>query len=246
MKIGVIIYAFHLVAPLQALLGHVLIRRFDTYLFLHSQDPAVVKVCEWAAEHLSCHYYDYGENRGLAKSANEGLLDGYERDGCDVVLTMNDDACPGTGDIERITALAVARPDAYIVEGYGRVGDREEALDTACAAITPRALAVLGMFDENCYPAYYEDSDYHRRALLAGLPRVVATDTYITHQGSASLPTVPAEQHHAQFKAVQSYYLKKWHGDRGQERAVVPFGDSRFNLRIEAKDRHHPYGEYDR
>ena len=253
MRIGVITYAFHLAEPLDALLKHILVETdARLYLFLHSQDSGVRAVCESWTRPLAFQwqdrvcYYPYGVNRGLALSVNDALIDGYERDGCDVMITMNDDCMPRPGDLERIAALAIARPDAYLVEGYGRVGAREEALDTACAAITKRAIEVIGYFDENCYPAYYEDCDYHRRALLAGLPRLVATDTCITHQGSASLKTVSEEQHHRQFLALRAYYIQKWGRDKLQEDYTVPFNDPKYGLKIEAADRHNPYPEYAR
>ncbi|KAK7199572.1 hypothetical protein NESM_000936500 [Novymonas esmeraldas] len=45
----------------------------------------------------------------------------------------------------------------------------DDTLQTAYWAVSRLALEVVGLFDENCYPAYFEDTDYIRRMHLLGL-----------------------------------------------------------------------------
>lgn len=246
MKIGVIVYAFNLVEPLDALLFRLLIDdiRQHVYLFLHSQNPGVVAVCEKYAHHPNVHYYDYGTNRGLARSANEGFIDGYQRDGMDVMLTCNDDVLPGAGDIWKIAIAAKEHRECWLVDGHGLYRDREEAIGISCAAINPIAFETIGYFDENFIPAYYEDTDYFRRVRLAGMKQFTVQDTCIRHVGSLSLATVHPDVHNQQFLRIAQYYVKKWGGDYGHELFDRPFNDPQFDLNIRLEDRHLPYPGY--
>lgn len=252
MTLGIITYAFRLAEPLDRLLEHILVEtEAHLYLFLHSQDAEVRRVCDsWTHPFMiqwqpRIHYYPYGENRGLAKSCNEALIQGYA-DGCDVMMTVNDDVLPRPGDIERIANEALRFPYAYMVDAYGKVGDRIEPLELSCAAINRVALDVIGCFDENFTPAYYEDVDWQRRARLAGLVKRTAFDTFVTHTGSASVATVPENEHNENFRRNRSYYIAKWGGEMAHERWDWPFNNPALGLKIEPGRRHVPYPELSR
>lgn len=249
MKIGIIVYAFMLAEPLDKLL-HVLLRYSSAqiYLFRHSQYAPVVHICEeYCCINNRIHYFPYGENRGLALSVNDGLIQGYG-DGCDVMLTCNDDVLPAPGDIEKIARAACANRDQYKVEGMGiemRTGQRGP-LDWALAAINPIALETIGYFDENFFPAYYDDTDYALRARRAGLQSLVVPDTQLQHAGSGSLERVDQNTHDDQFERNQAYYIRKWGGEKGHELFEFPFNNRAFGLRIAEHNRHTPYPGYDR
>jgi GT2 family glycosyltransferase len=84
----------------------------------------------------------------------------------------------------------------------------------------------LGRFDEQFYPAYYEDNDYKYRAKLQGVPvHDLVTDGY-AHVGSATIAQyddVGKAEHHRTFLANQAYYLQKWGGLPMQETYQTPF-----------------------
>lgn len=247
MKIGIITYAFMLAGDLHRLLSHVLNETdAQVYLFLHSQNGLVVKTCEDFACDMRVHYYPYGVNRGLGRSCNEALIDGYGRDGMDVMMTANDDLIPAAGDIECIARAAVENREYYTVTGMGVVGGRNEDVGISLGAINPIALETIGYYDPNFFPAYYEDVDYERRAMLAGLRRLSLPDTHIVHSGSSSLPHVPKDTHDAQFKANQDYYARKWGGEMGQETYSIPFNNDHFTLKISAENVLNPYPGYNR
>lgn len=243
MNIGVILYAYHLVDPLDGVLTH-LLNETDAriYLFLHSSVPDVVAVCmRHAMTSPRVRFYDYGYNRGLSLSVNDALIQGYGEDGCDAMITCNDDVTLRRGDIERLADAAAFNPNAYLVEAFGNVNGREEGINTACAVITKKAIETLGYFDQNFWPAYWEDVDYNRRGKLAGLEKVTARDTYVRHVGSASLRYVPDMQHHRQFLGNRFYYIQKWVGARDEESAVHPFNNPDFSPTISAEARFDPY-----
>lgn len=252
MKIGIIVYAFMLADSLNTLLGRILAETdAHLYLFLHSQQRDVVIVCE---SNLSVfqwwpriNYFPYGENRGLARSANDGLIQGYA-DGCDVMLTCNDDVMPAPGDIEKIAQAAIDNRDRYKVEGMGYDERKKQygPIEWALAAINPIALETIGYFDENFAPAYYDDTDYSLRARRAGLKSLVAPDTNLRHAGSGSLEQVDRNVHDDQFMRNQGYYFRKWGGEKGYELYEQPFNNPAFGLKIAESDRRAPYPGYNR
>lgn len=245
MKIGIITYAYRLAQPLDNLLTHILNESLDyhVYLFLHSTQPDVVAVCEKYQHCPRVTYHPYGFNRGLALSVNDGLIEGYA-DGCDVMMSANDDMIPGQGDIAKIAFAAGDHyPKCYFVSGSKWDGsDAEECL----CAITKYGLEQIGYFDENCFPAYFEDTDWHWRARLAGLRRYQVTGTNIRHAGSTSIRTIPAWLHNERFSRVQRYFIEKWGGDEHHPCYERPFNDPRYDLKITAENRHNPYPEHQR
>ncbi|KAK7197613.1 hypothetical protein NESM_000711900 [Novymonas esmeraldas] len=64
----------------------------------------------------------------------------------------------------------------------------DSAPQTAYWAVSRLALEVIGLFDENCYPAYFEDTDYIRRAALLGFRRftVPGSERTVLHIGGGS------------------------------------------------------------
>lgn len=251
MKIGIVLYAYLLPEPLDRILNHILTTTSaHVYLFLHSQDADVVRVCE---SYMSVfqwwpriHYFPYGVNRGLARSVNEALHQGYVKDGCDVMMNGNDDLLPAEGDIERMAQAAMDHRDCWLIEGYGKTRQVLGTTDISLSVINPIALKTIGYFDENFFPAYFEDTDYVYRAKLAGLPRFMVRETYILHYGSASMHRVDAEAFTEAFRRIQSYYVRKWGGINNYELFQKPFNNPAFTLSIPFEERRTPYPGYDR
>lgn len=97
----------------------------------------------------------------------------------------------------------------------------------SCFLISPNIIKKVGWFDENFYPAYYEDNDYAYRMKLAGIEfNSVATN--ISHVGSATIKSFSEAEismHHNQFRNNTVYYTRKWGGLPGKEVYITPFGD---------------------
>jgi len=230
---------------------------FHWHLFLHSQIEAVVAVCDSAAKRKDVSYYPYGENRGLARSWNEGILEAREAE-ADVIMIANDDVLPGKGDIDAMAEAAVewqfepqkAEGFAYMVTGrmYDLRNEEFSTSDFGMFALNPIALDTIGMFDEQFFPIYFEDKDYAYRAHISGLHAINVESTEIIHQGSGNINALPdlMEQNHKTFEANKAYYVKKWGGEPGQERFKQPFDDLRFCTRIAPCDRGAPYWGFER
>lgn len=217
-------------------------------LILHSRMPDKVREMETLANRPDVVYRDYGVNRGLAKSWNEGILWGYEQ-GFDVVLVVNEDVTLGAGDTRRLAELAVQRRASHLITGraYHHSEKAWSSSEYGCFAINPIALSTLGCFDENFFPIYCEDSDYRRRARLAGLCPALCEGTAIVHGGSQSLsqPQV-ARQNSVTYVRNRHYYQRKWGGEGGGEQYGRPFDDPRFTWFIDPRLRSGPYPGFDR
>lgn len=152
-----------------------------------------------------------GKNLGVAGAWNLGLkvtpADAWW-------LISNDDVTFGPGDLEQLDHCV----DPYSNKHYF-------ALGMALFAITRYTLEDVGYFDENFHPAYDEDLDWHRRALLVGSERVNPPFTG-THQGSATIMADPSlrRQNGPTHMANDAYYARKWGGPKlGGERFSTPF-----------------------
>jgi GT2 family glycosyltransferase len=73
-----------------------------------------------------------------------------------------------------------------------------------------KVIETVGLFDENFWPAYFEDNDYHYRAILAGCGNGVWTWLApFRHARSSTIRTYP--QLLAQSKSA-AYFIQKWGG----------------------------------
>lgn len=88
----------------------------------------------------------------------------------------------------------------------------------------------IGYVDVNFYPAYFEDNDYVRRAINAGIKSCTVTNAFYfhfwsrtIHQGSGG----STDKHHVK---NEDFYRTKWNGDVGQELNLLPFNGNDYNL----------------
>lgn len=220
------------------------------HLFLHRYEPAIVDACETIAVrgYPRVIYIPHGTNRGLSASWNDGIENAY-RLGADVAIIINDDMLPDSGDIQRVAQAAIDHPECGIIKCMGtdkRSGSRTP-MEFGLTAITKRGWEVVGCFDENISPIYWEDIDWGRRHGLTGLPLYAVEDTSAVHQGSKTSLTVSDGVALAQqaYDRNQDYYIRKWGGTHHSgERFERPFDNPAFGLKIEYEDRHDPYPGY--
>lgn len=136
-------------------------------------------------------------------------------------LKRDDDCIMATGvnfrdqtDPEKIKTLIPPDPS------------ESEHPDFSCFMMTPKAHKLIGEFDENFIPAYFEDNDYHYRIKLSGNKAIATTGAPYYHYGSATqnggdAPVVPGRA----FEDNRDYYIKKWGGAPGHEQFARPFND---------------------
>lgn len=81
----------------------------------------------------------------------------------------------------------------------------------------------IGYVDVNFYPAYFEDNDYARRAVNAGVKYCSVNDAQYFHFWSRTLHQGTGGSTDKQFAANRRFYQTKWGGDFAAERWTVPF-----------------------
>ena len=97
----------------------------------------------------------------------------------------------------------------------------------AIFSISEEVFKATGGFDENFYPAYFEDNDFHYRMRLVGYDFVHAPYITYGHENSSTLAAYTPEQHsahHLNFRKNRSYYANKWGGLPTKEKYTTPFG----------------------
>jgi len=220
------------------------------YLYLHSMHEETMEMCNWLYSNFPCHYFDHGNNRGLSRSWNDGMIEAFGF-GADVVIIANDDISFSPGDIDKMVTRAYNNRDKYMVSTAGyHIGEKKQARSHgySCFALNPIALEKIGCFDENIFPIYLEDCDHHYRATLLGLVEDNCPDTNVQHVGSSAINNdeMLSLQNLVTQRASGEYYVRKWGGLNGQETFKLPFNDNRFTLYIDPEDRHNPYPGYNR
>ena len=90
--------------------------------------------------------------------------------------------------------------------------------------LTALAVKSIGLFDENFYPAYFDDNDYRYRSKLAGctldpMPVRYKHETSSTINDSKFYKRKNSET----FQKLAEYYISKWGGVPGREDYKSPF-----------------------
>lgn len=151
-------------------------------------------------------------NWGCARSWNHFM---HSLD--DHIIISNDDVIFHEKTIELLVEAAeenptqlMFSPDCYWEHKFSLLLLRKEAL------------SIVGEFDGNFFPAYFEDQDYMYRMKLAGYePFIVKGCTYTHVEGGSktSRNTVSS----ARFAQLGEYYIKKWGGLPRNETFTKPF-----------------------
>ncbi len=219
----------------------------ELIIFTHSDNERISRLIH-KLEGGQIRLKDYRQNRGLAKSWNEGIVMSED---ADVTIIFNDDITFSPGDVDLIAKASVENPHNFIVTcaGWNEVHQaRMELHGLACFGIQKIAIDTVGYFDENFWPAYFEDNDFWRRCTLAGLSHVNCSGTSVTHKGSQAIRSSLRLrlQNEKTFRANEQYYFSKWGDGPRKETFLTPFNDPGLGLFISKESAEFPYGNYDR
>jgi len=88
----------------------------------------------------------------------------------------------------------------------------------------------VGYIDVNHYPAYFEDNDLARRAILAGTKSAKVTNSYYFHFWSRTIKQGSGGSNNKFFNLNRNYYIRKWGGDFMKERFSVPFNGAETEI----------------
>lgn len=256
MKIGITTIAYNQPDHLRSLVetASQSSHEVEFHIFTHSKVRKVIQTCFDLMTEYEIHLYDYRINRGVATSWNDGIIN-MGAGGCDVWVLTNDDVWFSEGDTDKIALAASEHPDAYAIFTSGFHVGYDVPINChgmSCFVMQPVAIAEVGFYDENFFPAYNEDVDYARRAARAGLKPYIIPDTNIHHIGSAAIATSRnlEQQNLATHGANNEYWKRKWGCPVSEDPTTGfrhPFNNPRFHPHfIGADKRHEPYPPYNR
>lgn len=152
-----------------------------------------------------------GHNLGVARAWNIGAREVVERN-LDYLVIMS--ASMLFGPIKETTWIRQMETfnGANCIESDGH--------SWHLIAFHKRVFDLIGFFDENFYPGYFEAIDFGYRLRMlnmeGGWPRVWVNALSQTVGRHTDLVLAPP---------LLDYYKKKWGGDKGEEKYVLPFGD---------------------
>lgn len=188
-------------------------------------------------------------NRPLAKAWNDGARLAFE-EGCDYALICNDDILFAPECIDALVSeLIRLRPenvlmtspnniilelaDPYAILQYQRKNTDPIGISDhpnfSCFCVGPEYFELVGTFDENFVPAWFEDNDAHRRAELLGYRLVATSAAPQVHFGGQST----AQLENPDSTKSREYYVRKWGGlpvshpvaEEEKETFTHPFND---------------------
>ena len=154
-------------------------------------------------------------NLGVAAGWNSLCKTAFNR-GCDAIIIANDDIILDPPTLPS-TVLALQHSDLVACPGQNLF---------SYFGITRKMYETVGEFDQNFWPAYYEDNDYAYRLSLAGFVPHTLTESGFFHRGSATIGAYSPEQmsaHHFNFRKNVEYYTQKWGGMPHHETYKTPF-----------------------
>jgi GT2 family glycosyltransferase len=105
----------------------------------------------------------------------------------------------------------------------GTVTSWAEYPNFSCFLIHRSYFDLVGTFDENFIPAWYEDNDAHRRINLLGFKAITTTKAPMVHFGGVSTSLVD----NPDSSVSREYYIKKWGGipHPAKEIFTTPYND---------------------
>ena len=178
---------------------------------------------------------NWNDNRGVSGSWNEGMQRA-KADGHRYVVITNDDVIFSPGSLKAIyeaiidTGAVTMSPNQNDHRDHSGI---QEGCDMFCFAVDiDQLVEAVGWFDQNFFPAYFEDNDIHWRMIQANVTPMLNTDAVVTHIGSATQNAGPLPvTSHQRFEKHRAYFIKKWGNSPGREIYTTPFGHPELTIR---------------
>lgn len=239
-KIGIVLVTYSIVPKL--LVNSINSKHsYEWYVFHHGSPELTGNIKSLFSE-IESNLYFYNNNRGLAKSWNEGISLAISS-GKDIILVINDDVEFIEDGFDLWVDYILENKDSGLVFITGEEPQDDgtticRSQDFACFAFGKQSIELVGAFDENFTPAYYEDFDYIIRAQLAGIKISVDSRVLCRHRRSSTQKndSIIREKMPEFFEANRQYFIKKW-GDTqpGSGCYSNPFNDKTIDSYIPFK-----------
>lgn len=150
------------------------------------------------------------ENLGVSGSWNM-IMDYAEKVKATHVLMLNDDVYLGKDEYSINSMINVFEKIHFI----------NSEMNWSSFILSVEGYKKIGKFDENIYPAYFEDNDYCYRMRLLGIERL-NTDYLnpVIYRNSQTIQKDP--NLNLNFSKNRDYYISKWGGEPNKETFKTP------------------------
>lgn len=150
------------------------------------------------------------QNLGVSGSWNM-IMDYADKVNATHVLILNDDIYLGKSQEEIGTIIRLWNPEFICTE-----------LNWCSFILSVDTYKKVGKFDENFFPAYFEDNDYFRRMQLLGISIIMNPMLNpVIYRNSMTIQKTPELNNG--FEKNRQYYISKWGGQPTQETFSTPF-----------------------
>lgn len=132
------------------------------------------------------------------------------------IIIMNDDLFVGCNTLEKM----LSHTQESMVAGQG----------FSCFILDRSVYNLVGNFDENFYPGYFEDNDYHYRMKLLGFDKLDLEESGIEHDRSSTIRSFDENQTKIfkdYWEKSKQYYIEKWGGIPHEEKFNHPFNKNK-------------------
>jgi len=188
----------------------------------------VKKQCDELANQ-GAEVYHHPENIGCGPAMNIGLRSIYTQ-GLDYVIILSPSAL-FTNSVQDFVDIIEEREKTEKNYYYLTLGSYQT--DLHAFAVTKRCVDEVGLYDENFYPVYYDDTDYGYRMSLIGAEKTIVTPPRICQglgMGVGKDPKIFAH-YWANAGHLVDYYRRKWGGDHTKEWLKTPFGNPNLTIK---------------
>lgn len=182
---------------------------------------------EWLRTQENIVVVSNAENRGCAAAWNQGCVAAA---GADWIVVLNNDVLLPAGWLEALVGAADElgldvispamreREQNYDFAGYAtefiagmKSVLRKGVAHGVCFAVRRQVFAKIGQFDENFRIGQFEDSDFFRRAKLAGFKLGITGACFIHHFGSVTQDALRSGPKVRPYEAEnRAYFRMKW------------------------------------
>lgn len=172
---------------------------------------------------------NHPENIGCGPAMNIGLrrIESGEIDYC-IILSPSAMFTNSVQDFVDIIEAQEKKTKEYY---YLTVANHKT--DLHAFAVTKRFVDEVGLYDENFYPVYYDDTDICRRMSLIGAKKFLCTPARVSTNlgGGVKGDTRIFDLYWRNVDHIHDYYVRKWGGEHTQETFKTPFNDPTKTIR---------------